>query len=50
MNLYLQYGIVFVAVATAAWVAWRKLTGRHVLRGGRKADDCAGCASSDKHH
>ncbi len=49
MNLYLQYAIVGVAVLSAAWVSWRKLTGRHVLRRGRKADGCASCESNAQH-
>jgi hypothetical protein len=49
MNLYLQYGIVFLAVVAAAWVSWRKLTGRHVFRRGRKPDGCAGCDSAQDH-
>ena len=46
MALYLQYLIVFVIVAGAGWVSWRKLSGKHVLRRGRKADGCASCSTS----
>jgi hypothetical protein len=49
MNLYLQYAIVGVAVLVATWVSWRKLTGRRVLKSGRKPDGCAGCESASEH-
>jgi hypothetical protein len=46
MPLYLQYATVFVVVAAAAWVSWRKLTGKHVLRRGRKSEGCAACSGT----
>jgi hypothetical protein len=52
MNLYLQYGIVGILVAAAAWSAWRILRGRRVLgRGARSVDpgSCANCGSADEH-
>lgn len=52
MNLYVQYGIVFLAVAAAAWSAWRILRGRRVLGRGAKSvdpDSCANCSSADEH-
>jgi len=52
MNLYLQYGIVALVVAGAAWSAWRKLRGRRVLGRGAKSvdpDSCASCSSADEH-
>lgn len=50
MSLYLQYGIVFVAVAVAGWSAWRILRGRRVLGRGAKADGCANCGSAAEDH
>jgi hypothetical protein len=52
MSLYLQYGIVFIAVAAAGWSAWRILRGRRVFGRGAKSvapDSCAACSSSDSH-
>jgi hypothetical protein len=49
MSLYVQYLIVAVAVVAAAWVSWRKLSGRHVLKPGHKPDGCAGCGSEEEH-
>jgi hypothetical protein len=49
MNLYVQYAIVAAAILSAAWVSWRKLTGRNVLRSGRKTDGCASCESGTAH-
>jgi hypothetical protein len=42
-----QLVLVLVIVAAAAWVSWRKLTGRNVLRRGRKPEGCADCSSGD---
>jgi hypothetical protein len=52
MNLVVQYAIVFVLVAAAAWSAWRMLRGRKVLGRGAKSTDpgsCASCSSSTEH-
>ncbi len=52
MNLYLQFGIVFLAVAAAGWSAWRILRGRRVLGRGAKSvdpDSCASCGSAAQH-
>jgi hypothetical protein len=46
---YLQYAIVAVVVAAAAWVSWRKLAGRPVLRRGAKPGGCASCSASSDH-
>lgn len=49
MSQQLQTVIVLLAVAAAAWAAWRILRGRRVLGRGRKEDGCAGCSSHDDH-
>ena len=49
MTMYVQYAIVAVLTAAALWVSWRKLRGRYVLKGGRKPDDSASCASAREH-
>jgi hypothetical protein len=52
MSLYLQYGIVVLAVAAAGWSAWRILRGRKVLGRGAKAagaGSCSSCDSAPKH-
>jgi hypothetical protein len=53
VSLYLQYGIVALAVAAAGWTAWRILRGRRVFgRGAKAAGDgsCANCSSAADHH
>jgi hypothetical protein len=49
MSTAVQTLIVVLAVAVAAWAAWRILRGRRVLGRGRKPDDCAGCSSQEDH-
>jgi hypothetical protein len=52
VSLYLQYGIVGVVVAGAAWTAWRILRGQRVFgRGSRPGDagGCANCSAADHH-
>jgi hypothetical protein len=52
VSQYLQYGIVAVVVAGAAWATWRILRGRRVFgRGSKPADagGCANCSVADQH-
>ncbi|HTQ36264.1 MAG TPA: hypothetical protein VMH77_04445 [Steroidobacteraceae bacterium] len=52
MNIPLQYGIVFLAVAAAGWSAWRRLRGRRVFGAGikdKETGSCANCSSAGKH-
>ncbi len=53
MSLYLQYGIVFLAVAAAGWSAWRLMRGRRVLGRAAKSVDpgnCSSCGSAAENH